>query len=542
MAEEETQNIVATEEAPPAEDDKPKVLKKVGKPDEAEFQAKVEAVNVEIKALQDEVASIRQKLDEASSQRTGQQDVLQEARAEMNRLKGERDQVKGELQQIINARNEVRSKLDESIAAGRNMRSELKFTSVGEIDAEIRRLERKQNTTSMNLREEKQLIKEIETLQKSKKMVAKFGEQEATIGSAREATKDFQGRIAEKQAEVKAVQEKLAAQRAVLDSLGSRNEEEKSQVPDLIKKRNDLRKTIDEKYQSIRNMRAENKKALDEHYNYLREVRRQRSEARRKEQEARRAQEEERRKQLEAEELLKVPYEEEMTLCDTLVAYLEKLGSPDAPPPPPAQDQGPAPCATHSSMDFDGMVLKAHKRDDDDEQLWGAGGGKKKGKKGGKKKGEKKGKKDQIVHAIDTLESFALLSLDPPANTAAVSGAIEAVKAKKEWYSQQPRGSVPRLGQSEDDKEKSPEKKKGGKKPVGFTASGDEEAFPTLPGFKPPAPKPAPTEAEEGGEKEGEAEGEEGADKAAEAEGEDAAEAEKPSEAEEDSPEADASS
>ena len=57
---------------------------------------------------------------------------------------------------------------------------------------------------------------------------------------------------------------------------------------------------------------------------HQREVRRVRNEARKAEDEARKADLENRRKEAEAEELKRVPYEEEMNLCAYLINYLDK--------------------------------------------------------------------------------------------------------------------------------------------------------------------------------------------------------------------------
>jgi len=472
-----------------------KVFKKVPKPDEAAFKAKVDEINAEIKRLNDQVAEIRNKIDEASNQRSGQQGVLNEARTIMQQLKAERQGVKDEMQAIINARNAARDVLDKAMAQNRQMRSELKYTSIDEINAAITRLERQQNTTSMSLSEEKKLIKEMEALKQSKKMVAQYSEQSGSLASSRETANSFNASINEKQAEIKEINERIQAQWKVLESMGKDNDEHKNAVPALIEERNAIRGQIDEQYDALRALRAEHKAANDEYYGYLREQKRLRAEKKKAEYEARQAEIKARQAALEAEEAAKIPYEEEMALCDFLVKYLEdnfvnkdKDGE-DAP-----QTNGPG---QPSQLESDGMVLKALKRDDDDGFgiMLGGGGGKKKGKKG--KKGKKKKESEGITHALDTLESFSMLSLDPPVVKSTVPASIEAIKAKKKWYSEQPRGSVPRAGKSEEDTEKKPAAngKKKNQKKQDFNAM-EEELFPSLPGAKPVEAPVMPAEGE----------------------------------------------
>jgi hypothetical protein len=40
-----------------------------------------------------------------------------------------------------------------------------------------------------------------------------------------------------------------------------------------------------------------------------------------------------------------------------------------------------------------------------------------------------------------------MLALEAPGSKTAVPDAIEALKAKKQWYSEQPRGTVPKVSQ-----------------------------------------------------------------------------------------------
>ena len=145
----------------------------------------------------------------------------------------------------------------------------------------------------------------------------------------------------------------------------------------------------------------------------------------------RKARNEEYQRKLEEEELKKVPYEEEMALCDYLVDYLKTTFLSEEGQAGGASDSKSS--GASGSFELDGKVLQAYKRDDDEEE-WAAAHSKKKGA-GGKKKA----KKDTIVHSPDTLASFSIVELEAPGKVASVEEAIEKLKAKKAWYSVQPR-------------------------------------------------------------------------------------------------------
>merc|ERR1711957_1071801 len=69
---------------------------------------------------------------------------------------------------------------------------------------------------------------------------------------------------------------------------------------------------------------------------------------------------------------------------------------------------------------------------------------------------------------MEVFDEFSVLGLTPPTAVEAVAGSIEELMAKKKWYSEQPRGSVPTLKEIRDaereSKKKSVSKSSNGKK------------------------------------------------------------------------------
>ena len=83
--------------------------------------------------------------------------------------------------------------------------------------------------------------------------------------------------------------------------------------------------------------------------------------------------------------------------------------------------------------------LKVFKRSDEDFTV---GNFQKRGKKKG---GANSKKKEVLVHGVDTIDSFAMLNIIPPANIAAVPDTVEKLKEKKAFYQSQERGAVPTI-------------------------------------------------------------------------------------------------
>merc|ERR1712086_1069751 len=172
----------------------------------------------------------------------------------------------------------------------------------------------------------------------------------------------------------------------------------------------------------------------------------------------------------------KIPYEEEMQLCDYLLGYLTTSFLNSSATDSSSETQSNESNNTASSKVFEGMQVVG--KSDKSENYLALGGKKKKGGK----KGPKRIKTDKIVLSIDTIETFSLLKLEPPATLTSVPSTVEALKAKKQYFSTLPRGEI-------ENKPKSEKKRQQTRKNAPEFSLADE--FPSLPGVpKPLPPKP----------------------------------------------------
>ena len=200
--------------------------------------------------------------------------------------------------------------------------------SVEDMDKKIRQLETKQSTTSLTLTLEKELIKEIETLKTARREIQKFEKAKSKASAGKEGDDSAKGDISSKLDESK---EKLAAlnkqmddQKKVMEKLQSQDDSAKTraQIPAILRELDACSEQIDGCYSRIRALRADFREKNNQWYEYSKVLRAQREERRAKEAEERRKAWEEKQAEIEAEEAKKVPWEEEMALCDFLVEYL----------------------------------------------------------------------------------------------------------------------------------------------------------------------------------------------------------------------------
>lgn len=477
------------------------ISKPIARPNKSEFDAKIVALNDEVQDFNERLSEVDAKIAEAKSSGGDQSEELREARTTMKSLRERKDTIMRDRAEIAALQKSAKASLDSKITAGRSLRAELKYTSPDEIDKRIAELEMRQSTTSMSLKEEKVLLKEIDQLKQSKKLVTHLAANNDSISSERKNSQTISEQLTSKNAELDVLKKKIEEQKEILETLNEANSERRAVLPALFKDKDALRKDKQAKVDAIKSLRADFRVLENEFRAHQREVRRVRNEARKAEDEARRAELEKRRKEAEAEELKRVPYEEEMELCSYLANYLEITYCKDVQNPKSEADKPTA------AGEFEGLVLSgknAAKGHEEDYLSLNKATGKKKGR--GKKKGGLK-VHEKILLVPETIEIFALLGLEPPSTVSGVVDAVKRLTEKKLWFSELERGAMPSIR----DKQKVQEaKQQHGKrdrddkdvvpamhatpqaklKGTGFNAAdlaSAEDAFPSLPGL-PSAP------------------------------------------------------
>ena len=313
-------------------------------------------------------------------------------------------------------------------------KANVRFSSVEKIDEEIRKLRDRQETTSMSLAEEKNLIKEIESLQKSKELVASFKHTDASIDDAKLQRKLISEQLRTKDTEIDAVQAQIAEKQKLLDEMKSSQDEQRKGVDDLKKERDTLRQEIGDKMKERSDVRDKFREANNKWYDYQRAIKAQRKMKYEEEKKKREEEDRQRQAEWEAEEAKKIPYEEEQQLCAFLSDYLSRtyLGEVSTKEEAKKED-----FIAVKDDPFAGM--KPRKKGGDDEIFLQVG----KPVKKPRKRESKKKAAPVFKLTVDVFEQFGLLGLNPPTSIEGVSKAVEELKEKKEWYSKQPRGSVP---------------------------------------------------------------------------------------------------
>jgi len=202
----------------------------------------IEVSESNITKLESERAVILLKIDGLNN--LHKDSPLGAARAVWNTLKAERAVIMKERGLIFDRRDAIKAATDSLINDAKKSKDQVKYTSLEQIEKKIKELHIKQSTQTMSLQDEKKLIKEIEELSASKKVVGALAAKEGEIGASKLAASDVKSAIAEKTKLLTAVNEKLDAHKLILDKLSEKEQGTRGAIPELLKERDAIRAKV----------------------------------------------------------------------------------------------------------------------------------------------------------------------------------------------------------------------------------------------------------------------------------------------------------
>lgn len=316
----------------------------------------------------------------------------------------------------------------------------------------------------------------MDTLQASKKLVVELKSKDVSIDNAKEQRKLITSELHAKDKQIDAVQKEMDERSATIKKLAESETETKEKMQKMFDQRDTFRSKIGEKMKEKDQLWTSFREANDKYYDYQRALKAQRKI---KYEEEKMKREEEKQaflKKKEEEEAKKTPYEEEMSLCDYLADYLTRTYLSDA-KKSNDDSNGKKDVVEVKDDPFAGFKPISRKSEDVFLQMG-------KQKKTRNRVAKKKPPATFTLN-VDSFEQFGLLNLTPPTSLDMVETSIKELKAKKEWYSQQPRGSVPTAQDIRKANEKAAAKlretpvgKKNGKAKKGTFALSDDDFVP----------------------------------------------------------------
>jgi uncharacterized coiled-coil DUF342 family protein len=437
----------------------------VEKPSKEELDAKVEEYTAEFEKLKDARNKVQEQIEAAMG--AGKNTDIGKAKDDMQVLRSKRAKLIEEKRALRTDLDALKTEGDKLQKDRKDAKSSIRFSTVEEIEKEIAKLQQQQETTSMSLNEEKKLIKEMDALKASKEKIKDVQDKESGLADVKERRNTITNSIKTKDKEIDDVTKEMDEIGAKIKTLAEKETDKKSSLDGLFKERDKLRKDISAVLKDKDAIRDEYRKKHDEWWDYQRALKAQKKiqydEEKKKREEERLAQ----MKKAEEEELKKIPYEEEQGLCDYLADYLERTylnGGANGSEKVAVKKEEIVEVKDDPFAGFKPVNKKS------EDEYFGKGKSKKKRQRA-PKKAETAG---PFTLNVDSFEQFGLIGLNPPTSLDQVENSVKELREKKEWYKQQPRGSVPTAKDIRKQNEKNAAKLRQGPAPSGTSSGGND--------------------------------------------------------------------
>lgn len=405
---------------PRKEEDEKSKIPVVAQPDKTLFNESLQKIQEDIDKMQKQQQGLTQRINE----RSGGKDEFFAKKAE---IRAKLDEFSGKMNELQAQKDEINKVVGEKKQEGRELRQQVTkmkksigYTNEGEIDDRIASIEFKLWTDSISLKEEKELLKEIQELKRNRPKVSKVNEMEASLGTfdAGMSMKDKVSKINEEMFKYREGKREVQAQ---LAELMDGRKTQLGDVPQLITERDEIGQKIQAKIKEKNELRDEFRSSEREFNNYLGELRRVRQEKAMEERAAREKDYRLRQLAKEADKLDEVPYIQEITLIEQTISWCKSLTQSK---PEQKEEKNKTTIANP-----DGMEVLIKKEDRDEEFYFAPT----KGKKATKQKG-KSGASKNIKHNAETFRLFDKLKLDAPVTTEDIPPLLEKLETQLQDY------------------------------------------------------------------------------------------------------------
>lgn len=413
---------MADEAKPEPEPEAAKKVVRLPEPDREAQQAQIQELQDQIQGKKSRLDEIRALIEGKNAKRKGVRDGSSELRDELKAIRGRRN---GKIEE----KKAIRAQMQELKRVDLPSKKDQPKMNAEQIVRKIHDLEQRQHTETLTLKEEKTIMLQVKELRAQVGAVSAFAVNIEKLKSDRESydvsRKSFSAQLTEKDAEIDAIKAEEEVVVAKLDKKNAAADSHGSDIPELIKEREELRPDVPKIYEQIKALRDEFKKEGDLWWETERAFRTQEraaDQAKWEAQKDKRAAEYEENRKFRYDESTSQgdvdPYDEDKSKCDVLTAYLTTLLPAVA-----------AEAVVEAKIDHGGATVMGKKGASDDESYWNnlqAKSKKKKGKKGGQTK-----PKGDMTHPVERLNALNDLGIAPPFSMDDVRAAVAEVAKKK---------------------------------------------------------------------------------------------------------------
>jgi len=385
-------------------------------PDKKAMEEKMDAITKEIDALKEK----KDKLSEKINSRSGIKDEFFSKKSEISaKIAGFKEKIdalhaqKDELQKGVAEKKGEKTQMVQDM---KKMKASIGYKTEEEMDNRMRQIEYRLQTETIPLKEEKDLLKEIQELKRNRPKVAQVNKMEEGLNSF-----DAGGGVKETLSTInEQIRNWMQEKAKVLEERKKLEEEYDGKVGDnsLYEERNKLNEKIREKQEErnkVRDAFREEERKFREMLNKKKQEQQERYAA---EREARQKEWEDRNRQKKVEKLDEQPFVTEITLIEQTIKFCKSLTGVKE-----VEKKEEAKEIEHKNLDGLQVLSKKDERD----EFWFEPTKAKKSK-GSKPKG-KEGSSKPIKHNAETFKLFDQLKLDAPITLDDIPPVVEKLEA-----------------------------------------------------------------------------------------------------------------
>jgi uncharacterized coiled-coil DUF342 family protein len=173
----------------------------------------------------------------------------EQLRSKISSLKAEKEKIRAQKEPIFQKLTSTQEALKAKVDDLHTSKDKVQFKKPEDIDRKIQQLEEQIESGSLKLIDEKKTVAEISKLRKIRRELESFSGQESSIADLKKAADHCRSIIAERDRELRALDEQMKTVNAELDKLSSSRNENQSKIKALINQRDATRKQLDGLYE-----------------------------------------------------------------------------------------------------------------------------------------------------------------------------------------------------------------------------------------------------------------------------------------------------
>lgn len=307
--------------------DKTKKLEPVPKPDEKLYKDRIQAETTAIEELKAKINELQQKIAAVVGGREEYNLEKQNRQTRLDALQKQIDELEDKRKVLFEKIQSKQKEGAEMKQSATDLRRKIGFSSIEDIDQKVAALEHSMMTSTLSLKEEKQLLEEIKRLKNSKPLLSKYQALEQSLSSL-EDTSVVPLRTMLEDVRTKLLELRTQKREESMKYKELLEKRQKATAPgrEMIEERERLSKEMNKHFMNRREIQAELTREIQKHQAYMQQVKRERGLKMREERERRNLENERYQLSRDLERVeCELPYEAESLLLTQTIQYLQKI-------------------------------------------------------------------------------------------------------------------------------------------------------------------------------------------------------------------------